>query len=128
MTSSMRKDLLYPKNNLIDLVLKYRERNQAFLFCVDIMLSLTKAETQRQPGRFVTELETCFPKLESSWVYWFPDVRQKLMWPNIGANALKQRQLANGTSTDAAMRCPHTRKLKQKRVNETKPNFVKRFG
>ena len=33
--------------------------------------------------------------------------------------------MANGTSADASMRCPHTRKVRQRRVNQTKQNCLK---
>ena len=114
------------KCNLIDWVVEYRERRQAFLFCVDFMLSLTKEETQRQLSRSVTEWEECFAKLESSWGYWFPDVIQMLKCPIDGTSVLKLSKMENDTSTDAAMRCPRTRELMQKRVDQTKQNCIKK--
>ena len=113
------------KRNLIDWVIEYRERRQALLFCVDFMLSLTNEETQRQLSRSVTEWDECFAKLESSWGYWFPDVQQMLKCPIDGTKELKLSQMTNGTSADAAMRCPRTRKLRQRRVHQAKPNCVK---
>ena len=113
------------KRNLIDWVIEYRERRQALLFCVDFMLSLTNEETQRQLSRSVTEWDECFAKLESSWGYWFPDVHQMLKCPIDGTKELKLSQMTNGTSADAAMRCPRTRKLRQRRVHQAKPNCVK---
>ena len=113
------------KRNLIDWVIEYRERRQALLFCVDFMLSLTNEETQRQLNRSVTEWDECFAKLESSWGYWFPDVHQMLKCPIDGTKELKLSQMTNGTSADAAMRCPRTRKLRQRRVHQAKPNCVK---
>ena len=113
------------KSNLIDRVIEYRERRQALLFCVDFMLSLTNEETQRQLSRSVTEWDECFAKLESSWGYWFPDVHQMLKCPIDGTKELKLSQMTNGTSADAAMRCPRTRKLRQRRVHQAKPNCVK---
>ena len=114
------------KRNLIDWVIEYRERRQALLFCVDFMLSLTNEETQRQLSRSVTEWDECFAKLESSWGYWFPDVQQMLKCPIDGTKELKLSQMTNGTSADAAKRCPRTRKLRQRRVHQAKPNCVKK--
>ena len=114
------------KRNLIDWVIEYRERRQALLFCVDFMLSLTNEETQRQLSRSVTEWDECFAKLESSWGYWFPDVQQMLKCPIDGTKELKLSQMTNGTSADAAMRCPRTRNLRQRRVHQAKPNCVKK--
>ena len=113
------------KSKLIDRVIEYRERRQALLFCVDFMLSLTNEETQRQLSRSVTEWDEFFAKLESSWGYWFPDVQQMLKCPIDGIKELKLSQMTNGTSADAAKRCPRTRKLKQRRVHQAKPNCVK---
>ena len=113
------------KSKLIDRVIEYRERRQALLFCVDFMLSLTNEETQRQLSRSVTEWDEFFAKLESSWGYWFPDVQQMLKCPIDGTKELKLSQMTNGTSADAAMRCPRTRKLRQRRVHQAKPNCVK---
>ena len=114
------------KSKLIDRVIEYRERRQALLFCVDFLLSLTNEETQRQLSRSVTEWDEFFAKLESSWGYWFPDVQQMLKCPIDETKELKLSQLTNGTSADSAMRCPRTRKLRQKRVHQAKPNFVKK--
>ena len=114
------------KRNLIDWVIEYRERRQALLFCVDFMLSLTNEETQRQLSRSVTEWDEFFAKLESSWGYWFPDVQQMLKCPIDGTKELKLSQMTNGTSADSAMRFPRTRKLRQKRVHQAKPNCVKK--
>ena len=114
------------KRNLIDWVIEYRERRQALLFCVDFMLSLTNEETQRQLSRSVTEWDNFFAKMESSWGYWFPDVQQMLKCPIDGTKELKLSQMTNGTSADSAMRCPRTRKLRQKRVHQAKPNCVKK--
>ena len=112
------------KRNLIDWVIEYLERRQALLFCVDFMLSLTNEETQRQLSRSVTEWDECFAKLESSWGYWFPDVQQMLKCPIDGTKELKLSQVTNGTSADAAMRCPRKRKLRQRPVHQAKPNCV----
>ena len=114
------------KSKLIDRVIEYRERRQALLFCVDFMLSLTNDETQRQLSRSVTEWDECFAKLESSWGYWFPDVQQMLKCPIDGTKELKLSQMTNGTSADAAMRCPRKRKLRQRPVHQAKPNCVKK--
>ena len=114
------------KSKLIDRLIEYRERRQALLFCVDFMLSLTNEETQRQLSRSVTEWDEFFAKLESSWGYWFPDVQQMLKCPIDGTKELKLSQMTNGTSADAAMRCPRTRKLRQRRVHQAKPNCVKK--
>ena len=113
------------KRNLIDWVIEYRERRQALLFCVDFMLGLTNEETQRQLSRCVTEWDECFAKLESSWEYWFPDVQQMLKCSIDGTKELKLSQMTNGTSADAAMRCPRKRKLRQRPVHQAKPNCVK---
>ena len=114
------------KSKLIDRVIEYRERRQALLFCVDFMLSLTNEETQRQLSRSVTEWDEFFAKLESSWGYWFPDVQQMLKCPIDGTKELKLSQMTNGTSAYAAKRCPRTRKLRQIRVHQAKPNCVKK--
>ena len=114
------------KSKLIDRVIEYRERRQALLFCVDFMLSLTNEETQRQLSRSVTEWDKFFAKMEKSWGYWFPDVQQMLKCPIDGTKELKLSQMTNGTSADSAMRCPRTRKLRQKRVHQAKPNCVKK--
>ena len=74
----------------------------------------------------MTEWEECFAKLESSWGYWFPDVQQMLKCPIDRIKELKLSQMTNGTSADAAMRCPRTRKLRQRRVDQAKPNCVKK--
>ena len=113
------------KSKLTDRVIEYRERRQALLFCVDFMLSLTNEETQRQLSRSVTEWDEFFAKLESSWGYWFPDVQQMLKCPIDGTKELKLSRMTNGTSADAAMRCPRTRKLRQRHVHQAKPNCVK---
>ena len=113
------------KRNLIDWVIENRERRQALLFCVDFMLSLTNEETQRRLSRSVTEWDECFAKLESSWRYWFPDVQQMLKCPIDGTKELKLSQMTNGTSADAAMRCPRKRKLRQRPVHQAKLNCVK---
>ena len=64
-----------PESDLIDVVVKYRHRRKALLFCVDSMLSLMNEKVQRQLSRSVTEWEECFAKLELSWGYGFPDVK-----------------------------------------------------
>ena len=74
----------------------------------------------------MTEWDECFAKLESSWGYWFPDVQQMLKCPIDGIKELKLSQMTNGTSADAAERCPRTRKLRQRRVHQAKPNCVKK--
>ena len=119
------KEASVSERNLIDLVVEYRERRQALLFCVDFLLSLTNEEMQRQLSRSVTEWEECFAKLELSWGYRFPDVKQMLKCPIDRTKALKLSQLTNGTSADAAMRCPRTRKQRQRRIDTTKQNFIK---
>ena len=81
------------------------------------MWSFVNEETRRQLFEWVE----IFAKLESSWGYWFPDVKQILKCPNDGTHSLKlSQQTANGTSTDAAMRCPRTRNVRRRRVNQTK--------
>ena len=49
-----------------------------------------------------------------------------LKCPIDGEKELKLSQMTNGTSADAAMRCPRTRKLRQRRVHQAKPNCVKK--
>ena len=122
----VEKEAVVAKSNLIDWVIEYCDRRQALLFSVDLILSLTNEETQRQLSRSVTEWKECFAKLESSWGYWFPDAKQMLKCPIDGTNALKLSQMANRTSADAAMRCPCTRKMRQRRVPQEKQNCIKK--
>ena len=110
------------KGKLNDCVFKYRENKQALLHNVDLMLDLTNEKKQRQLNRSVTEWEEFFEKLEGSWGYWFPDVKTMLECPKHETDETKLRQVASGTSTDATMRCTHTRKLKQCSFNRTKRN------
>ena len=44
----VEKEAVVAKSNLIDWVIEYRDRRQALLFSLDLMLSLTNEETQRQ--------------------------------------------------------------------------------
>ena len=122
----VEKEAVISKSNLIDWVIEYRDRRQALLFSVDLMLSFTNEETQRQLSRSVSEWEECFAQLESSWGYWFPDTKQMLKCPIDETNALKLSQMTNGTPADAAMSCPRSRKLRQRRVHQAKPNCVKK--
>ena len=110
------------KGKLNDWAFEYRENKQAMLHNVDNMLDLTKEEKQRQLSRSVTEWEKFFAQLESNWGYWFPDVKTMLKGPKDETNKTKFRQMANGISANAAMRCPYTRKLKQSSFNPTKRN------
>ena len=110
------------KGELNDWVFEYRENKQALLHNVDLMLDLTNEESQRRLSRSVTQWERFFAKLEASWGYWFPGVKTMLKGPKDETDKTKLRQVASGASTDAAMRCPHTRKLKQSRLNTTKRN------
>ena len=110
------------KRKLNDWVFEYRENKQALLHNVDLMLDLTNEEKQRQLGRSVTESEQFFAQLEASWGYWFPDVKTMLKGPKDETNKTKLRQMTSGVSTNAAMRCPQTRKLKQSSFNPTKRN------
>ena len=89
---------------------------------VDLMLDLTNEEKQRQLSRSVTEWEEFFAQLEANWGYWFPDVKTMLKGPKGETNKTKFRQMASGISTNGAMRCPYTRKLKQSSFNPTKRN------
>ena len=89
------KEAVVSKSNLIDRVTECRERRQAWLCCLDSMLSLTKEETQRQLSRSVTDWEEFFAKMESSWGYWFSNAKQKLKCSTDEANALKLRLMAN---------------------------------
>ena len=70
----------------------------------------------------MTEWEEFFVKLKASWGYWSPDVKTMLKGPKDETNKTKHRQVTIGVSTNAAMRCPHTRKLKQSSFNPTKRN------
>ena len=108
------------KRKLNDWVFEYRENKQALLHNMDLMLDLTKEETQRRLSRSVTECEEFSAQLDGSWGYWFPDVKKKLKGPEDETNKTKLRQMASGTSTDATVRCIHTRKLKQTSCNRTK--------
>ena len=108
------------KSKLNDWVFEYRENKQAMLHNVDLILDLTNEEKQRQLGRGVTEWEEIFAKLESSWGYWFPDVKTMLKGPKDETNKTKLRQMTSGVSTNAAIRCPQTKKLKQSSFNPTK--------
>ena len=86
------------------------------------MLDLTNEEKQRQLSRSVTEWEEFFAELEASWGYWFPDVKTLMKGPKDETDKTKLRQEASGTSTNATMRCTHTRKLKQSSFNRTEHN------
>ena len=86
------------------------------------MLDLTNEATQRQLNRSVTEWEEFFVKLEDNWGYWFPDVKTMLKCPKDETDKTNLRQVASGISTDATMRCTHTRKLKKSSFNPTKRN------
>ena len=110
------------KGKLNDWVFEYRENKQALLHNVDLMLDPTNEETKRQLSRSVTEWEEFFAKLAASWGYWFPDVKTMLKKPKDETNITKHCQVASGTSTNATMRCSHTRKLKQSSFNRTKLN------
>ena len=110
------------KEELNDRVFEYRENKQALLHNVDLMLDLTNKEKQRQLSRSVTEWEEFFAELEASWGYWFPDVKTLMKGPKDETDKTKLRQEASGTSTNAAMRCTQTRKLKQSSFNPTKRN------
>ena len=110
------------KEELNDWVFEYRENKQALLHNVDLMLDLTNKEKQRQLSRSVTEWKEFFAELEASWGYWFPDVKTLMKGPKDGTDKTKLRQEASGTSTNAAMRCTQTRKLKQSSFNPTKRN------
>ena len=110
------------KGELNDWVFEYRENKQALLHNVDLMLDLTNEEKQRQLGRSVTEWEQFFAQLEASWGFWFPDVKTMLKGPKDETNKTKLRQMTSGVSTNAAMRCPQTRKLKQSSFNPTERN------
>ena len=110
------------KEELNDWVFEYRENKQAILHNVDLMLDLTNEEKQRQLSRSVTEWEEFFVKLEDSLGYWFPDVKTMMKGPKDETHKTKLRQEASGTSTNATMRCTHTRKLKQSSFNRTERN------
>ena len=110
------------RGKLNDWVFEYCENKQAMLHNVDLMLDLTNEEKQRQLSRSVTEWEDFFAQSEASWGYWFPDVKTMLKNPIDETNKTKLRQVASGTSTNATMRCTHTRKLKQSSFNPTKRN------
>ena len=110
------------KEELNDWVFEYRENKQALLHNVDLMLDLTNKEKQRQLSRSVTEWKEFFAELEASWGYWFPDVKTLMKGPKDETDKTKLRQEASGTSTNAAMRCTQTRKLKQSSFIPTKRN------
>ena len=110
------------KEELNDWVFEYRENKQALLHNVDLMLDLTNKEKQRELSRSVTEWKEFFAELEASWGYWFPDVKTLMKGPKDETDKTKLRQEASGTSTNAAMRCTQTRKLKQSSFNRTKRN------
>ena len=110
------------KEELNDWVFEYRENKQALLHNVDLMLDLTNEEKQRQLSRSVTEWKEFFAELEASWGYWFPDVKTLMKGPKDETDKTKLRQEASGTSTNATMRCTHTRKLKQSSFNRTEHN------
>ena len=110
------------KGKLNDWVFEYRENKQAMLHNVDLMLDLTNKEKQRQLSRSVTEWKEFFVELEASWGYWFPDVKTLMKGPKDETDKTKLRQEASGTSTNATMRCTHTRKLKQSSFNRTERN------
>ena len=110
------------KGELNDCVFEYRENKQALLHNVDLMLDLTNEENQRQLSRSVTEWKEFFAELEASWGYWFPDVKTLMKGPKDETHKTKLRQEASGTSTNATMRCTHTRKLKQSSFNRTEHN------
>ena len=110
------------KAELNDWVFEYRENKQALLHNVDLMLDLTNEATQRHLNQSVTEWEEFFVKLEASWGYWFSDVKTMLKVPKGEVNKTKHRHVTTGASTNAAMRCPQTRRLKQSSFNPTKRN------
>ena len=110
------------KRKLNDWVFENRKNKQALLHNVDLMLDLTNEEKQRQLGRSVTEWEQFFAQLEASWGFWFPDVKTMLKGPKDETNKTKLRQMISGVSTNASMRCPQTRKLKQSSFNPTERN------
>ena len=113
---------IHRKEELNDWVFEYRENKQALLHNVDLMLDLTNKEKQRQLSRSVTEWKEFFAELGTSWGYWFPDVKTLMKGPKDETDKTKLRQEASGTSTNAAMRCTQTRKLKQSSFNPTKRN------
>ena len=110
------------KGELNDWVFEYRENKQALLHNVDLMLDLTDEEKQRQLSRSVTEWKDFFAELQASCGYWFPDVKTLMKGPKDETDKTKLRQEASGTSTNATMRCTHTKKLKQSSFNRTERN------
>ena len=110
------------KEELNDWVFEYPENKQALLHNVDLMLDLTNEEKQRQLSRSVTEWKEFFAELEASLGYWFPGVKTMMKGPKDETHKTKLRQEASGTSTNATMRCTHTRKLKQSSFNRTEHN------
>ena len=110
------------KGELNDWVFEYRENKQALLHNVDLMLDLTNEEKQRQLSRSVTEWKEFFAELEASWRYWFPGVKTIMKGPKDETDKTILRQEASGTSTNATMRCTHTRKLKESSFNRTERN------
>ena len=110
------------KGELNDWVFEYRENKQALLHNVDLMLDLTNEEKQRQLSRSVTEWKEFFAELEASWRYWFPGVKTLMKGPKDETDKTILLQEASGTSTNATMRCTHTRKLKESSFNRTERN------
>ena len=112
------------KGKMNDWVFEYCENKQAMLHNVDLMLDLTNKEKKRQLSRSVTEWKALFAQLEANWGYWFPDVKTMLKGPKDETSKTKIRQMASEISTNAAMRCPYTRKLKQSSFDPTKQNCL----
>ena len=70
----------------------------------------------------MTEWEEFFAELEANLGYWFPDVKTMLKDPKDETNKTTLRHMTGGVSTNKAMRCTQTRKLKQSSFNPTKRN------
>ena len=75
------QDAILCKGKLKDWVFEYHENKQSLLHNGDLMLDLTNEEKQRQLSRSVTEGGKIFAELETSWEYWFPDVKTRLKDP-----------------------------------------------
>ena len=116
------QEVILCKRKLNDWIFEYPENKQALLYNVDLMLDLLNEETQRRLTRSVTEWEKFFAHLQESWGHWFPDVKTMLKGPKDETNKTTLRQVTSEASTNAAMRCLHTRKPKQSSFIPTKRN------
>ena len=68
----------------------------------------------------MTEWEEFFVISEDNLGYWFPDLKQRFKYQKDETKKLKLWQTPHGSSTNAALSCPRTRKLKQSSFNSEK--------